>query len=160
MTIIRYKYYANTVISMADNFDKDMKEYLSSRKKSGLFSGMLKEKQPEIRLHPEVEPYEEQPMMQNESEATEAPAESESYEPESYETEPTKKKGFFSRLFGGKTESTPVLASSEMMDDFKRVSKIALALAKQLNPENLETFKRSADYEELKTILKKHNLIK
>ncbi len=132
---------------MADDFDRDMKEYIASRKKSTLFGNVLKEKQPEVRLHPEVETYQQ--------ESNTMPAE----EAVSMEETPAKQ-GFFSRLFSRREVEEPVIASVELMDDLKRISKTALALAKQLSPENLETFKRSAEYDELKNILKRRNLIK
>ena len=131
---------------MADDFDRDMKEYIASRKKSTLFGNVLKEKQPEVRLHPEVETYEQGNAMPAEESVT-------------IEQIPSKQ-GFFSRLFSRKEAEEPVIASVELMDDLKRVSKTALALAKQLSPENLESFKRSAEYDELKNILKRRNLIK
>jgi len=146
---IRYKYYAITSFTMADDFDKDMKEYLASRKKNSLFGNVLKEKQPEVRLHPEVETYEQEASAPQEAEQ------------ESFTMEQTPaKKGFFSRLFSKKENEEPIIASVELMDDLKRVSKTALGLAKQLSPEQLESFKRSAEYDELKNILKKRNLIK
>lgn len=132
---------------MADDFDRDMKEYIASRKKSTLFGNVLKEKQPEVRLHPEVETYQqESPSMPVDEAVT-------------MEQTPAKQ-GFFSRLFSRKEAEEPIIASVELMDDLKRVSKTALSLAKQLSPENLESFKRSPEYDELKNILKRRNLIK
>jgi hypothetical protein len=46
------------------------------------------------------------------------------------------------------------------LTDMKEVAKIALGMIKQLPDEQLRTFKQSPDFEKMKSILKKHELIK
>jgi len=58
-------------------------------------------------------------------------------------------------------EKIKEMVGKEMiMHDLKAVSKIALYVIKQLPPEQLNEFKNSSDFAELKEILKKNQLIK
>lgn len=107
-------------------FDQDMEDYLAQRKRET----EVEPGEP-VRLHPEVEPYEEQP----------------------------ERKGFFSRLWKKKTE-TATEPEEPNREDIKAVSKIALHLAKQLPKDKLESFKASTEYEQLKEILRKNGLIR
>ena len=46
------------------------------------------------------------------------------------------------------------------MQDLKEIAKIALFVIKQLPPEQLQEFKNSSDFADLKQILQKYRLIK
>lgn len=50
--------------------------------------------------------------------------------------------------------------SEQPCSDIKEVAKIALGVIRQLPDEELKRFKQSADFETLKEILKKHELIR
>src|SRR3989344_4786316 len=50
--------------------------------------------------------------------------------------------------------------STAPTEDMKEVAKIALGVIRQLPDEELRKFKQSSDFEKLKEILKKHELIK
>ena len=133
-----------------DEFERDMKEYLRTRKRAGfnlksLVQDFFPKKKPEqVELHEEVEVYEEsskQPLGQRVKEKVltkffkkEEPAEEE--------------------IMRTKMEA------EDAISDMKEVSKIALGVVKQLPDEQLREFKQSEDFEKLKTILKKHELIK
>ena len=140
-------------------FDRDLDEYLSARKKSSLFSGIgslfsgwSKRSQPEdVDLGPDLKPYEakEEHVPSHEEEYV-APTES-----------MPRKKGWLAGLFGGGEESDEVVEMPVVTDDdLKEVSRIALQAIKMLPPDQLAEFKQSNEFENLKTILKKHSLIK
>ena len=126
-----------------------MEEYLRARKKAG-FKGfnlrellqklLPKEKPRKVELPEEVTVYEE-----------EMPAEP--------------KEGMLSKLFKKEEPAGEELLRTKMeledtVTDMKEISKIALGIVKQLPDEQLRQFKSSPDFEKLKTILKKHDLIK
>ncbi len=129
---------------MSREFEKDMEEYLRARKKAGfnikeILKGLFPKKQPErVELHEEVEVYEE-----------EAPKES-----------------VITKLFKKKEEPPheellrAKMQADDAVADMKEIAKIALSMIKQLPDEQLRAFKNSPDFEKLKTILKKHELIK
>lgn len=108
-------------------FDQDMEDYLSQRKRET----EVESSEP-VRLHPEVEPYEEQ----------------------------QEKKGFFSRLWKKKEAPAAEEPVEPNREDIKAISKIALHLAKQLPKDKLENFKASSEYSQLKEILRKNGLIR
>ena len=66
------------------------------------------------------------------------------------------KDGFFTNLFKKEEQATP----DELFLEIKDVSRIALNAVKRLPDDELRDFKKSADFERLHAILKKHKLIK
>ena len=127
-------------------FDREMEEYLQARKKAGfnlkefLQKLLPKEKPKKIELPEEVIVYEEETT-----------------------TEP--KEGMLAKLFKKEEPKSEELLRTKMQaedltTDMKEISKIALGVVKQLPDEQLRQFKQSPDFEKLKTILKKHDLIK
>jgi len=128
-----------------DEFDRDLEEYLHARRRSGLdLKGLLS------RIVPKKK---ERPQLPEQVEIYEEPKE-----------EPQVKAPFFAR-FLGKSASKDELVQSQMqaedaVSDMKEVAKIALGMIRNLPSEQLRSFKQSSDFERLKLILKKHELIK
>lgn len=128
-----------------EEFERDMEEYLRARKKAGfnlkdLLKKFMPEKKKEVELPEEVEVYEEEAK-----------------------TEP--KEGMLAKLFKKEEPLNEELLRTrmqveDMSSDMKEISKIALSVVKQLPDEQLRTFKESPDFDKLKTILKKHDLIR
>jgi hypothetical protein len=52
------------------------------------------------------------------------------------------------------------MQAEDAVTDMKEIAKIALSMIKQLPDEQLRTFKQSPDFDKMKSILKKHELIK
>ncbi|MEM3153998.1 MAG: hypothetical protein QW165_00320 [Candidatus Woesearchaeota archaeon] len=136
---------------MSREFDKDMEEYLRARKRAGINLKKLnelvqkiipKKKVPEhIELHEEVEVYHEK-----------AP-------------ENKRKDSMLTKFF--KREEPPheelmrmKMAVEDTKTDIKEISKITLNIIRQLPDEQLRQFRQSENFEKMKTILKKHELIK
>ncbi len=131
-----------------DEFDRDMQEYLRARKKAGfdirgLINKLLPKKQPSphVDLPEEVEVYHEESQK------------------------PARKETVLTKFFKKEEPANEALLREQMraddaLNDMKEVSKIALSAVKQLQDEQLREFKQSPDFERLKTILKKHDLIK
>ncbi len=134
------------------DFDSDMDEYLASRNGSFLRRMFSSSKPAEAHappkqdLHPAMEPYDDG--------ASAAAAQHET----------PRKPGFFSRLFGGSADETVTVdvsaPSSDALADLKEVARITLKVIKMLPPEQLDGFKRNADFDRFKEILKKHHLVK
>ncbi len=129
-----------------EEFERDMEEYLHARKRAGFnFKDILKKFLPEKK-----------------KEHVELPEQVEVYEEEA-KTEP--KEGMLAKLFKKEEPLNEELLRTKMQvedmsGDMKEISKIALSVVKQLPDEQLRTFKESPDFEKLKIILKKHDLIK
>ena len=75
------------------------------------------------------------------------------------------KEGMLAKLFKKEEPLNEELLQTRMQaedltEDMKEISKIALSVVKQLPDEQLRAFKESPDFEKLKVILKKHDLIK
>lgn len=129
-----------------DEFEKDMKEYLHTRKKAGFNIKAIiqdfwpKPKKDLVELPEEVELYhEEKPRPVKENRLTKW---FKKEEPAHEELARTK------------------MQADDAITDLKEIAKIALGVVKQLPDEPLRTFKQSEDFEKLKVILKKHELIK
>lgn len=136
---------------MSREFDKDMEDYLRARKRAGINLKNLKElvqnlipkrKMPDhIELHEEVEVYHEQ-----------AP-------------KPVRKDSMLTKFFKKEEHSSEEflqakMAAEDAIADIKEISKITLNMIRQLPDEQLRHFRQSPDFEKMKTILKKHELIK
>ncbi len=148
-------------------FEKELEQYIAQRRRARIklpdfFSAFKrKKKMPEPELPPEIQKYEEG-----------SPAELPETMPGEEETEP--EKGFVTKmleslgLVGGKKPADQLpqeqvqqmLAKDELGQDMKEIAKIALFVTKQLPPEKLSDFKSSPEFERLKELLRKHQLIK
>jgi hypothetical protein len=152
-------------------FEKELEQYIGQRRKArfkfpDVFGALKrKKKMPEPELHPEVQKYEEG-----------SPAEiPEAMPGEEEEASPEQRKGVMTKLLeslglvGGK-EKTPenlpaeevqqMLAKDEISQDMKEIAKIALLVIKKLPPEQMSEFKTSPEFDRLKELLRKHQLIK
>jgi len=128
-----------------EEFEREMEEYLRARKRAGFnikafFQKFLPKKQEKVEMPEEVEVYEE-------------------------EVKQEPKEGMLAKLFKKEEPLNEELLQTrmqveDMTEDMKEISKIALSVVKQLPDEQLRTFKESPDFEKLKVILKKHDLIK
>ena len=163
-------------------FDKELGEYLSGRKKKkidvlGVIKGLMpKSTPPPVELPPEVEPYggeEKKP----EPEKVEAEV-----KVETLDEEITGQKRSIWRALVDRFKFKPykealeqkdkkleeeeegrikeMVAKELMLKDLRDTAKITLYLIKQLPPERLKEFKQSSDWTDFKEILKKYNLIK
>jgi hypothetical protein len=149
-------------------FEKELEQYIAQRKRAKIrFPDVFgafkrKKKMPEPELPPEVQKYEEG-----------SPAELPEEMPGT-EEEVVEKKGAFTRLLEslglvGKEKSASnlpaeevqqMLVKDEVTQDMKEIAKIALLVIKKLPPEQMSEFKSSAEFERLKELLRKHQLIK
>jgi len=126
-----------------NEFEKDLHEYLRTRKKAGfsiksLIKDILPKPKPKTEIPTEVEVYTE-----------EAPKEP--------------KQPILQRIF--KKDSTEELLQAKMqaedaISDVKEMAKITLSMIKKLPDEQLKAIKSTEEFEKMKTILKKHELIK
>jgi len=130
---------------MSREFEKDMEEYLRARKRAGfniqeILKNLFPKKQPEtVELHGEVEVYTE-------------------------EAKP-KKDGVLTKFFKKEEHSNEEMLRAKMqaedaVADLKEISKITLNMIRKLPDEHLKEFRQSADFDRMKIILKKHELIK
>ncbi|HLF54970.1 MAG TPA: hypothetical protein VI612_04580 [Candidatus Nanoarchaeia archaeon] len=131
-----------------NDFDKDLEEYLHARKKGARFNidQFIKDFIRKFKPKP--------------SERVEMPEEI-----EVYDQKEQPKEGVFAKIFKKEEVSSEELlrtkmAAEDALEDMKEISKIALNAIKQLPDEQLRTFKQSPEFEKLKGILKKHELIK
>jgi hypothetical protein len=149
-------------------FERELEDYIAQRRKAKikfpkLFGSTKKKKMPE--LPPEIQKYDET-----------TPAESPEVMP-GEEPEYPEKKGLFTKVLESlglvsaeekkqqpadvpAEEVQHMLVQDEKHQDMKEVAKIALAVIKQLPPDELATFKSSPEFSRLKELLKKHQLIK
>lgn len=128
-----------------EEFERDMREYLRARKRAGFnlkafIQDLLPKRRPEVELPQEVEVYDE-------------------------EVAPAPKEGVLSKIFKKEGPVHEELLRTKMqaedaITDMKEIAKIALSAIKQMPDEQLRTFKQSPDFEKMKVILKKHELIK
>lgn len=130
------------------DFDRDLDEYLRARRKGTSFNlgeflkNLMPKKQEKVELPQEVEVYDQK----------DKPAEK-------------PKESMFAKMFKkegpqGEELIRAKMAAEDALNDMKEVSKIALGAIKQMPDEQLRTFKQSPEFERLKIILKKHELIK
>ncbi|MEM4240099.1 MAG: hypothetical protein QXM31_03650 [Candidatus Woesearchaeota archaeon] len=150
-------------------FERELEQYISQRRRAkfrfpdvfGAFKGKKKMTEPE--LPPEVQKYDEG-----------SPAEAPETMPGEEEAPEEPKKGVMTKILeslglvggGKKEEQIPaeqvkeMLAKDEHLQDMKEIAKIALLVTKKLPPEQLSEFKASPEFERLKELLRKHQLIK
>jgi len=162
---------------MAREFEKELDAYISARKKKKLnVSGFIKKMMPKpspgpVELPPEVQAYDqtestEVPKIENVDVVLE-----DEYEDEQKTflqkflewARPNAKEIHFEGQEKEEYQEQKIkeMVGKEMvMQDLKATAKIALYVIKQLPPEQLREFKNSSDFSELKSILKKHELIK
>jgi hypothetical protein len=136
---------------MSKEFEKDMEDYIRARKRAGINLKNIKEfiqnilpkkKLPDhIELHEEVEVYHEKPQ-------------------------PVRKDSMLTKFFQKKEEPTSEelmrakMAVEDTAADIKEISKITLNMIRQLPDEELKKFRQSPDFDKMKAILRKHELIK
>lgn len=132
---------------MKEDFERDLDDYLQARKRARFdIKRFLKQ------LVPEKQPA-----------RVDVPEDVEVYEQQDQPAQQPKGQPFLKKFF--KKEDAEELARSNMkaedaIADLKEVSKITLNIIKELPDDNLMHVKQSPDFERLKTILKKHDLIK
>ena len=133
-----------------EEFERDLQDYLHARKRArfnikeslqGFLKKITPKRSPEtVEMHEEVEVYHEKVEK------------------------PVKKESILTKIFKKEPHQEEVLRTKMQADDavsdMKEISKIALGMIKQLPDEQLREFKESPDFEKLKNILKKHELIK
>ena len=129
-----------------DDFQRDMGEYLRTRKRAGFniktfIQDFLPKKRPEAEMPEEVEVYH----------ADDKPK--------------PKKENRLKKWFNKQEPPTEELLRTQMqaedaITDLKEMAKITLGIVKQLPDEQLREIKQSSDFERMKTLLKKHELIK
>lgn len=166
-------------------FDKELSTYLSRRKKAGMpdvvnfFKGMFPKPTPppvQMNLPEEVETYEEKPQIQQKpvqppQAKQEQKKEEILEEVQEYKTDQKNVLGFIMDKIGitrkpamteeEKEAKIQDLVKKEMMQkDIREVAKIALMAIKKLPPDDLKQFKNSAEFDALKNLLKKYDLIK
>ncbi|MBN1645330.1 hypothetical protein JW851_04845 [Candidatus Woesearchaeota archaeon] len=161
---------------MAKNeFDKEMCTYLTRRKKAEIpdilkwLKGLIPKPTPppiQVNIPAEIETYEEKKII-SKSESKQDVIEE--YTPENknvldFILGKLRNFGFFkkSSISEEEQEATikDIVAKEMIQKDLREVSKIALMAIKKLPEEDMKEFKESAEFDNLKKILKKHDLIK
>jgi len=131
---------------MSKEFEKEMEEYIRARKRAtfnlkDILKKLIPKKQPDhVELHEEVEVYHEA-------------------------AQPVKKDSMLTKFFKKEEPANEELmrtrmAAEDAIADIKEISKITLNMIRQLPDEQLRQFRQSEDFEKMKVILKKHELIK
>ena len=140
-----------------DEFDRDLNEYLSARKRASRFNikGLFVRFLPKRSEKPTAPPVE----MPESVEVYEEPKE----RPSLFSTFKSSSKNMFSSLKSDKESeelATSRMQAEDAVNDMKEVAKITLGMIKTLPDEQLRHFKKSPDFDRLKALLKKHELIK
>ncbi len=169
-------------------FDKELSTYLSRRKKAGMpdvvnfFKGLLPKPTPppvQMNLPEEVETYEEKPAVPAQIQQQPKPAQQKQEqtkekileEVQEYKTDQKNVLDFIMDKIGitrkqviseeEKEAKIQDLVKKEMMQkDIREVAKIALMAIKKLPSDDLKQFKNSSEFDALKGLLKKYDLIK
>jgi predicted RNA methylase len=133
-----------------DEISRDLDDYLRARKKSSLsITNLLDNINERVKKFRAPKP------------KVEMPQEVEVYD-EPVPKEP--KKPFYHKLFNKENIDEELIRSrmqaQDAIEDIKEISKISLKMIKELPDEHLRKFKESPEFEKLKSILKKHELIK
>ncbi len=163
---------------MAREFEKELEAYISSRKKKkrdvrGFFKKMIPKVTPkDVDLPPDIQAYDvnETPHEHRKLENVD-PLLEEEYEDERKSVvekvvewfRPKPKEIHLDEQEKQEFEEQKIkeLVGKELvMQDMKEMAKIALYAIKQLPPEELQEFKKSSDFADLKQILQKYKLIK
>lgn len=167
-----------------DDFDKDLQEYLASKKKKKIdvmkmIKGIMpKPSPPPVKLPPEIQTYDSQEEEKTEEKPKVEILEEEK-EPivEEYGTEKpiwhkilekvglkssgaVEKEEEFLKERGEEAKIKELVEKEIMQKDMKDLAKITLFVVKQLPPERLAEFKQSSDFSDLKKLLQKYKLIK
>ena len=162
-------------------FDKDLSEYISGRKRKkidvvGMIKGLMpKPTPPPVKLPPEVETYGEAEKKQEPEKIEEPRVETleeevvgekkslwqsllDRFKFKPYQKEIEQKDKMIEEEEEGRIKE--MVAKELMIKDMRDVAKITLYLVKQLPPERLKEFKQSTDWTDLKELLKKYKFIK
>lgn len=140
---IANKNYINSASGHSDmgDFEQELDEYISSRKKAslkGMLTGVFGPKEKKVRMPEDVKVYES-----------------------GKETKFSLKS--LGKAFSKKEDEQLIryrLEAEDAVTDMKEIAKIALVAIKQLPDDQLTLFKQGPDFEKLKFLLKKHDLIK
>jgi len=129
-----------------DEFERDMSDYLRARRRAkgldikGVLDKLLK-KVPRVKMPEEVEVY------HGDEKKEEPPKESMIAK-------------IFKREPAGEEIQRTKMEAEDAIADMKEISKVVLNMIRHLPDDQIKKFKQSDDFEKLKTILKKHELIK
>lgn len=119
-------------------FDKELDDYLSARRRTnikGFIKDIFKPTEKKVEIPEDVEVYQS----------------GEAKEP------------LIKRMFSKKENDEAIAAKVEAEDavaDMKEIAKIALVAIKELPDDRLASFKKGAEFDRLKELLKKHDLIR
>ncbi len=157
-----------------NEFDKELGTYLTRRKKAELpdmlkwVKNLIPKPTPppvQVSMPVEVETYEEKVSIKPESKQDIV----EEYSPEkknvlNFILNKLSKLGWFKKAPVSAEEQEAqikdIVAKEMVQKDLRQVSKIALMAIKKLPEEDMKEFKESSEFDALKKILKKHDLIK
>jgi thiamine pyrophosphate-dependent acetolactate synthase large subunit-like protein len=151
------------------DFDKELSNYLSRRKKGSIpdvlkwIRGLMPKPTPppvQVNLPKEIETYEEEIPKQRSTETIR----------QDRQERQTVLSFLLEKLTFSKkpvitqeeqdTKIKEIVAKEMIQKDLQKISKIALMAIKKLPEEDMKEFKNSAEFDTLKEILKKHDLIK
>lgn len=138
---------------MATEFDAEMSEYLSHKRKEPLASTLFRKVSPQKQVKEEPEEMQEEhetaplnePVSNNAGNAI------------------VNEKSWWARLWQPDEEEETPLANGVAtvpLDDFKHVAKISLGIMKRLPNEELARLKTSEEFTQFKDILRRHSVIK
>jgi len=138
-------------MELKNEFDKELDEYISSRKSSG-FSGIFNQNNKKDELEesvPITEVYNDELPQNNDPKIEE-------------QNKPRGIRKLFSFFSSEENEENVDESKIDnvVLDDMKEIAKISLSIIKLLPPEKIITFKSSNEFSKLKDILSKHKLIK
>jgi hypothetical protein len=180
--VFKWDMFLNTIMGSKTEFDKELSEYLSGRKKKkidviGMIKGIMpKPTPPPVKMPPEIQTYGEPEEKKPEAEKTEQPK-AETLEEEvagekksiwqslldRFRSKPYKKElEQKDKMLEDEEEGRikEMVAKELMQKDMRDLAKITLYVIKQLPPERLKEFKQSTDWTDLKELLKKYKFIK
>ena len=148
-------------------FEKELEQYIAQRRRAKIkFPNIFKSLKPAKKMH--------EPELPPEIQKYDAATPAEPLKTIPGEDDYPAKKGFLTTVLeklglvtveknDGQIPAEEVqqmLAKDDVTQDTKEIAKIALAAIKQLQPEQLATFKSGPEFARLKELLKKHQLIK
>lgn len=133
-----------------DDLSKELDEYLRARKKSTFsFRNLLDKITEKLKT---ISPQKTQVAIPQDIEVYSEPAPK------------PQKKPFYHKFFSKENVNEDLIRArmqaQDAIDDIREISKISLKMIKDLPDETLRKFKESPEFEKLKSILKKHELIK
>lgn len=158
-----------------NEFDKELGTYLSRRKKAEVpdilkwIKGLIPKPTPppvQVSIPAEIQTYEEEKLVPKPESKKEVLKEYNQNKKNvlSFILDKLNKLGWFKKTPISEEEQESkikdIVAKEMMQKDLREISKIALMAIKKLPEEDMKEFKDSAEFDSLKKILKKHDLIK